>query len=202
MSVNPTAVITKENVRLKAENDELRREVTSLREFVRLLDSLSAASNEFKSDAELMPFLRDMLARTLSLLNAPDGSLAILDEEKNELVFVIVHGELSHTLTNYRFPADQGVLGWVVKNREPALVRDVRRDQRFSHMIDEAFKFRTLSLIAAPLIGNQKVYGAIEVLNQPGDEPFSGGDVALLKLLCRAAGEALADIERFDPTGG
>jgi hypothetical protein len=35
------------------------------------------------------------------------------------------------------------------------------------------------------------------MLNQPGDIPFSDDDAALLKLLCRAAGEALADMERI-----
>jgi GAF domain-containing protein len=108
-----------------------------------------------------------------------------------------VHGALSESLLNFRLPATEGIAGWVVKNRKPALVRDVRRDDRFSSMIDEKFKFRTQSILAAPLIGNQKCYGVVEVLNQPGDEPFSLGDQSLLNLVCRAAGEALADMENL-----
>jgi GAF domain-containing protein len=87
-----------------------------------------------------------------------------------------------------------------MQNAEPTLVRDVRRDPRFSHMIDDQFTFRTQSIAAAPLIGDRKVYGLIEALNQPGDEPFSEDDLALMGLLCRFAGEALADVERIKPT--
>ena len=78
-------------------------------------------------------------------------------------------------------------------------MRDVRYDTRFSHLIDDAFKFRTLSIAAAPLVGDGKMYGLIEILNQPGDLPFSETDVALLGLFCWVAGEALAAIERKNP---
>lgn len=194
-----TTVLTKEIAKLKSENDDLRNEVQSLREFVSILSTLFSITDHYESDDELMPFLRDTLLKMMRLVNAPDGSLAIIDEETQELVFIIVHGEVAEQLTGYRIPITEGIMGWVVQNRETALVRDVRRDQRFSHLVDETFKFRTQSIIAAPLIGENKVYGVIEVLNQPGHMPFSETDVDLLKLLCRAAGEALAYIERKAP---
>jgi GAF domain-containing protein len=123
----------------------------------------------------------------------------LLDDETNELAFMLVKGSLAADLKGYRIPANEGIAGWVIQQAEPTLVRDVRRDQRFSNTVDEAFKFRTQSIAAAPLIGDGKVYGLIEALNQPGDEPFSDSDLALLGLLCRFAGEALADIERMKP---
>jgi len=196
MAVNSSSFLRQENARLKQENKELTEELQSLREFVTILTTLSESASRFKDDSELLPFLKDILIKALSLLNAPDGSLAIIDDETGELVFVIVEGALEEQLTNFRIPAGEGIGGWVIERRETALVRDVRRDQRFSHMIDDAFKFRTQSILATPIIGNQKCYGVIEILNQPGDVPFSENDAALLKLLSWAAGEALADMER------
>jgi len=199
MDINPSSFLQHENARLKSENEELNEEVHTLRNFVKMLDNLSAIGEQFTSNEELMPFLNDVMLNALKLLNAPDGSLALIDEETDELVFMIVCGALSEDLTGYRMPSDQGIAGWVLNHKQPALVRDVRVDERFSHMIDEEFKFRTLSIAAAPLIGDRKTYGIVEVLNQPGDEPFSETDVALLRLLCRVAGEALADVEKFIP---
>ncbi|MBC7869213.1 MAG: GAF domain-containing protein [Chitinophagaceae bacterium] len=195
MSINPMAVIQNEVARLKSENDQLKQDLQQMREFVEILHELNTKP-PVQSDAELLPMLRGIFLKMLSLINAPDGSLALLDEETNELVFVLVHGTLAADLSGFRFPAGDGIAGWVVKNAQPALVRDVRRDHRFSALIDDAFKFRTQSIAAAPLIGDLKVYGIIEALNQPGDEPFSETDLAFLGLLCRAAGERLADIER------
>ncbi|GAB4516173.1 MAG: hypothetical protein OHK0046_21030 [Anaerolineae bacterium] len=194
--MNPMSVVQTENARLKDENTQLRQEVSNLREFVRILDELSTRASRVKDDAEVLPLLDMILRHALDLLDAPEGTLALLDEKTHELVFVIVQGALSAQLTGYRISANEGIAGWVMQNAAPALVRDVRRDTRFFADIDEKFKFRTLSIAAAPLIGNGKVLGLIEVLNQPGDEPFSESDMALLKLMCRFAGEALAELEQ------
>jgi len=199
MVTNPMAVMRRENARLQEENERLQEELRNLREFVSVLNDLTISAKNLTSDAELLPLLERIFIKALSLVNAPDGSLMLLDDETNELVFVVVKGSLAANLIGYRISAEEGIAGWVVKNAEPTLVRDVRRDPRFSQNIDEQFTFRTQSIAAAPLIGDRRVYGVIETLNQPGDEPFSDSDLALLGLLCRFAGEALADIERMHP---
>jgi len=196
MATNHLAVVQSENTRLKDENQSLREELHSLREFVRALTDLTQKADHIDSDDELLPLLHVILQHALDLLSAPDGSLALIDEEKNELVFVIVLGALSSDLTGYRIPADEGIAGWVMKHREPTLVPDVRRDTRFFANIDEEFKFNTQSILAVPLIGEGKVFGVVEALNSPGDDPFSENDMSLLTLFCRFAGEALANIER------
>lgn len=202
MVTNPVAVMRRENARLQAENERLQDELSNLREFVQILNDLTRSARSLSSDAELLPLLENIFTKALNLLNAPDGSLMLLDDETDELVFVVVRGALANNLKGYRIPAMEGIAGWVVSQGEPALVRDVRRDPRFSHTVDEQFTFHTQSIVAAPLVGNRKIYGVIEVLNKPGDEPFTDSDLALLGLLCRFAGEALADIEHFHPDAG
>lgn len=199
MVTNPVAIMRRENARLQAENEQLQEELRNLREFVQILNDLTRATRSITSDAELLPLLDDIFTRALNLLNAPDGSLMLLDDETDEMVFVLVRGVLAANLRGYRIPASEGIAGWVIKNAQPTLVRDVRRDPRFSHTIDDQFTFHTQSIAAAPLIGDRRVYGVIEALNKPGDEPFDDSDLALLGLLCRFAGEALADIERLNP---
>lgn len=199
MVMNPVAIMQKENARLQAENERLQHEVRSLRDFVHTLHEVSITSRKVRSDQELLPLLERIFFKALKLVNAPDGSLMLMDDETNELVFMVVKGSLAGDLKGYRIPSNKGIAGWVVQHAEPTLVRDVRRDVRFSNSVDEAFKFSTQSIAAAPLIGDGHVYGVIEALNQAGDEPFSDSDLALMGLLCRFAGEALADIERMKP---
>ncbi len=202
MVMNPVAVVQRENARLQAENERLQVELQSLREFVQVLNELAEQAKVATNDEALMPMLETTFAKALRLLNAPDGSLMLLDEDSQELVFILVRGALAADLKGFRVSAREGVAGWVIEHREAALVRDVRRDPRFSEAVDAAFKFRTQSIAAAPLIGDGKVYGLIEALNQPGDEPFSDSDLGLLRLLCRFAGEMLSDVERRQPSAG
>ena len=199
MVTNPMGVLQRENARLKEENDALNKELQNLREFVEILNGMTTATREVTSDQELFKLLESIFRKALNLLNAPDGSLMLLDDETNELAFVMVQGTLAQNLIGYRIPANEGIAGWVIANAQPTLVRDARRDPRFSETIDEQFTFRTQSILAAPLVGDRRVYGVIEALNQPGDDPFDDADMALLGLLCRFAGEALADIERAHP---
>ena len=186
-----------ESVRLKRENDELREEVKGLRKFVHSMTAMYDAADSIRYDSQLYPFLRSTLVEAMKILNAPDGSLALIDDETDELVFVIVVGELEDTMTDHRMPMDDGIAGWVVRHAKPALVKNCRTDPRFYSGIDEVYSFRTHSMVAAPLIGDRKVYGVIEILNHQGDEAFDDSDLALLKLLCRGAGEVLADIDRL-----
>ncbi|RMG86452.1 MAG: GAF domain-containing protein [Chloroflexi bacterium] len=194
MTTRPIDVVQRENARLHIENRQLKEEVRNLRAFVNMLNDLHHAGERVTDDTQLLPLLRRILRQAMKLLDAPDGSLLLLDEETNELVFVVVYGIMEDQLINYRIPADEGIAGWVIRNRRSTLVPNVRVDMRFYHQIDEEFKFNTQSIAAAPLIGDRHVYGVIEALNRPGDKPFTEEDVALLELLCRAAGELLADI--------
>ena len=195
MVTNTIAVMQRENARLQAENQVLQRELGKLREFVQTLHTLVERARS-ADDTALMPLLHEIFSHALDLLNAPEGSLLLLDDQTNELQFVLVQGALGEQLVGYRIPANEGIAGWVVQNAQATLVRDVRRDSRFSQNIDDAFKFRTQSIAAAPIMGDSRVLGVLEALNQPVDEPFSDTDLMLLSLLCRFAGEVLADITR------
>lgn len=198
---NPNAYRAQESQRIRRENEELKEEVEGLRRFVHALDSLYNATDEFDDDSELFSFLGNALTNAMKLLNAPDGTLALVDDETDEIVFVIVNGALEDELKDHRIPTSEGIAGWVVRNAKPTMVRDVRRDQRFYTGIDERFAFQTQSIAAAPLIGTRdgktKVYGLVEVLNQPGDAPFSKEDMVILKLFCRSVGDALAHIDQM-----
>lgn len=199
MVTNTLTVLQRENARLKAENEALTAELRQLRGFVDILVEMAGEEEALTADATLMPALQRMFDRLLDLLRAPEGSLLLLDDEAGELQFVLVRGSLAEHLRGYRIPASEGIAGWVIRNAAPALVRDVRRDSRFSETIDDAFKFRTQSIAAAPLVGAGRVLGVLEALNQPVDEPFSDIDVTLLGLACRFAGEILGSAERAQP---
>ena len=151
MVTNPTTFLQKENARLQEENEILQMEVRDLREFVSSLNDLMIAGDTLTSNAEILPLLKKSLQHALKLLHTPDGTLFLVDEDNGELVFLVVEGRLEVELTGYRIPLTEGIVGWVAQNRQTVMLRDVRRDNRFSHMIDDAFKFSTQSLASTVL---------------------------------------------------
>jgi len=132
-----------------------------------------------------MALLDNMLQSALEITNTKDGSLLALDEETDELVFAAARGEIKDALAWGRIPPGKGVASWVVYNRRSTIVNEPREDERFYDNLDTTFKFRTNTILAVPLIGDQKVLGVIEVLNKQEEKLFSTADQKLLALFCR-----------------
>ena len=101
MGINTSSFLRQENTRLKAENETLEEELHELREFVTILHEFRQINEQVATDEELLPLLNDILIKAMKLLNAPDGSLILLDDETNELVFVAVHGTVGQNLIGY-----------------------------------------------------------------------------------------------------
>jgi len=95
-----------------------------------------------------------------------------------------------------RIPAGEGVIGVALEQRRIQIVRDIRQAPGFYQSWDEATGFRTRSLLCAPLLVQDEVLGAIELINKsPSLENveglFSELDVQLLDILASAAALAI-----------
>ena len=98
-------------------------------------------------------------------------------------------------------PPGEGIAGWVVANRTPELVPDVRHEARFSPIVDQTTGFRTTSLICVPLIDKDRTLGALEVVNSPSQEEFTVKDLDVMLLFAQMAVRALVRAERPSPDG-
>jgi len=180
-----------ENQRLQEENESLREEVSTLREFVKVLRDLSRSIQTVSTEQSPASLLRKILYAALKVLDAADGSMILLDEDGDELVFEVVLGEAQDRLQGYRIPADTGIAGWVLSTGEPQIVNRPRLDSRFFAAVDETFQFRTISLIAVPLIARGKAIGVVEVLNKFNEEDFTEVDLNMLSILAFIAANIL-----------
>jgi GAF domain-containing protein len=200
MSTQSQQLMANEIAQLKAENRQLRDQVHRYREFMAALSELDRTANRVQSDQELFALLNRILIDGLAIVNAQDGTLALLDDETAELKFVLVHGKAAPTLQGYRMPSNEGVMGWVVAHQETVRIENAHRDARFWSQIDQITGFSTHSILAAPLIGDERVLGVVEIINKRGDEPFDEVDEALITVFCRFAGQALIGLDRSLPT--
>lgn len=181
-----------EVTRLKDENLALRDEAASLRGYVGAIESLMDAIDEIDPTAEILPLLDRILYNAMIVTTSKDGSLMVIDDETKELAFVHARGDVSiDKLAGQRLPIGKGIAGWVAENARPAIVDNARTDNRFFPGIDDAFRFTTNSVLAAPIIGKGQVLGVIEVLNKLNGKPYGQADLMLLSLLCRFAGDVL-----------
>ncbi len=177
---------------LQEENRSLRQELLTLRQFIDSLQNVMEVVESAPPETEVVELLEEILRNARNTINANDGSLLVLDEDTNELVFVISQGDLSQEHLHWRrIPPGEGIAGWVAKNRRAAIVNDPQSDDRFYGEFDEQLRFHTSSVLAAPLVGAGRTLGVIELINKNDGALFSTGDQTLLSLICRFAGELL-----------
>jgi len=184
-------LIQRENADLKEENERLQEEVLALREYLRGVRALQQDAQAITSAQDLELFLNKVLYTALKAMDAADGSLLLVDYDTDELVFAVVKGAIQSKLQGYRIPKTVGVAGWVATHAEPLLVDHPRLDDRFYSRIDETFGFATTSLVCAPLLGQDKVIGVIEVLNKFSQRAFNEVDLDLLTILAHITAEAI-----------
>ena len=177
---------------LRQENLALEQEAGQLREFMDSMVKLIEAVERPKRESEALTLLNQVLDSAIRAIGARDGSLLVPDEETGELMFVLVRGQSTKdNLVGRRLPAGRGIAGWVAENRRGATVNNVPADERFYPELDVELDYRTSSLMAAPLLGGNRLLGVVEVINKQDGKLFSTGNLTVLTLMCRFAGELL-----------
>jgi Nif-specific regulatory protein len=147
-----------------------------------LLFELSRSFNSLIDLDELLPYIA---AQTRNILQAESCAIFLLDALRHELYFAIVsdvNSSVEHRLKGLRFPADQGIAGWVVQHSQPALVPNVADDKRFYKGVDQHSGARTRDVLYVPLRTRNGVLGAIGMRNKQIDR-FTEEDLSFLDAL-------------------
>jgi GAF domain-containing protein len=143
---------------------------------------------------------RSLLQATVEVARAIFGAKAasvfLLDEEAEELVFEAVAGEGEGELIGMRFPAGTGVAGWVLTTRQPLIVDDLSADTRWSRSAAESTGYVPKSMMAVPLLVEERALGVLNVLDRPPESRVRLAEVDLLGLFANQAAIALDLLQR------
>ncbi|MGA9533482.1 MAG: GAF domain-containing protein [Anaerolineales bacterium] len=194
---DPLRLLQQEVNRLRGENRDLKDEVAILRSSIQALVGLQDVIDRLTPETDVLVLVDDVLASALAAVGASDGSLLLVDEETDELVFTVVHGQARERLTGFRIPIGEGIAGWVAENRVPAVVEDASTDHRFSARVDTTFDFQTRSLACVPMLSADRVLGVIEAINKDYDREFTDQDRDLLQVIGQLAAIAIRRAESF-----
>jgi GAF domain-containing protein len=166
-----------------------------------LLDRVARLANELgpalapASHAEL---LQAITAAAKELFGAAACSLALLSDDRSELVFHIATGEGASEVVGTRMPSDQGIAGWVVSSGQPIAIEDLSQDPRFARDVAETTGYVPTSILAMPLQTDRGTLGVISVLDRSNER---GSDMDVLALFARQAALAIESGRVFAELG-
>jgi GAF domain-containing protein len=127
-----------------------------------------------------------------AIFGAEAASIFLYDEESDELVFEAVSGQGGDTLVGARFPSSTGIAGFALVTRQPLVVDDLQNDPRFSRERAASTGFVPTSIVASPLLHEERTLGVLSVLDRAADRPFG---VAELDLLSRFSTQAAIGLD-------
>jgi transcriptional regulator with GAF, ATPase, and Fis domain len=114
------------------------------------------------------------------LLDSQAASLFLVDEETEELVFVVALGSKAEEVRQFRLPIGRGIAGYVAVSGQPIAISEAALDPRFEREIAEAVDYVPNTILCVPLFLNDAVIGVLELMDKAGGQPFTATDMEIL----------------------
>ena len=181
----------------KRVEDESERLTLALKRRARQLTALNNAVRAVASTLNPQDVLGAVIDEARELLEAEVAAVLLRDPGGDDLVFAAVAGPDSEVFLGARLPVTQGIAGWVMRERLPSVVNDVRRDPRFYPAIDASTNMNTRSMVVVPLKFKGAVWGVVEAINKTVGE-FTLTDSEMLESLAGSAAVAMENARLFD----
>ena len=110
-------------------------------------DAISPGNFLSICDEMLVKFLIDTFER----VSADEGSIWLLDEEKQHLVVAFNSGPNADQIVGFKQPLNKGIISLVVASEQAFIESNVYKDAKYSADLDNKLHNTTYAMIAVPL---------------------------------------------------
>ncbi|MBN1264854.1 MAG: GAF domain-containing protein [Anaerolineales bacterium] len=181
------ASIALENARLFDRMDAERRRVSFLYDVAR----------EVGSSLSLKKTLKQATERIRQNLDGYLGSAFIYYPEVEQIEMVCSYSRDETDAESWnvlkRMSTGDGIEGWVVKNRECAVLDDFRSDPRWKNY-GIVIPDEVVAMVAMPLLSGEDLYGVISIL---AETPFDQAQVDMVQAVSHQIGLALSNAASY-----
>lgn len=124
------------------------------------------------------------------------GSLLMLDEETQELVFVMTLEAGEEKLFGVRIPKGQGIVWSVASSQRYDIVNDVQSDPRFFRDVSDSVGYEVKTILCVPIVIKGRTIGVIELLNKR-DGLFTEDEAKRMMRMAATIGVAIENARLF-----
>ncbi len=176
---------------------ELEDKNTTLENAVARLSALYKMGLGINSTMDLDRLFDLLVHKTLETLRARIGYILLLDEESWLLRVVSAAGLSEHLDPELRLPLKSGgVSHWVISNRQPLLIQNVKEAPEFNRA--SMLGFTRESIICAPLVIKDEIIGTITIANKHDETAFTTDDLDLLSTIAAQASVAINNARLYE----
>ncbi len=145
--------------------------------------------------------LQSIVEAAAHIFGAAAASIALLDEEKGTLEFKVAVGQGNKDVIGMSIPMNKGIAGYVAMTGQPIAVSNVEQDKRFAQDFAKSTGYVPRSILATPLLSQERVIGVMEVLDKIQEASFGLQDMELLGMFARQAALAIDQSQQIERLG-
>ena len=164
-----------------------------------LLELLINISREVATALDLRTVLQRLIFAALQYVGGERGSIVVLDDSGKPVDATIVYGKQlhEHTTSQLRDTVERGLAGWVVQNRQPALVPDTSKDDRWLRRADDSMEQTgAKSAICVPLMARDRLVGVLTLVHSVPNV-FDEEHLELMKTIADQASVAVLNARLY-----
>ena len=166
----------------------------------RQLELLNQMSSQLSSTLSIDDLNHQIMVNAVKLIDCEAGSLLLVDEAQEDLIFANACGPVAEEIIGRRLASGVGLVGKAIRERSTVMVNDVLTEKDWFSEPDVETGFKTRGLLVAPLISQDKVIGALEVINKRDQQPFDKDDQILLSAFAAQAVIAMDNAKLYTLT--
>jgi GAF domain-containing protein len=131
--------------------------------------------------------LETIVATAARAVRTRYGSLFLVDEDTQELVFEVSLRERIEDLRTFRLPLGRGIAGMVAITGQAIAVSDVASDPRHAAEIAQQTGYTPRNMLCVPLQSGDRVLGVLQLLDKVGNDAFTIADMEAVGLFANQA---------------
>ena len=164
------------------------------------LELLYNVSRELTSALDLHTVLERILFLSTHNVKAERGSVIVLDDTLQPVDVALVYDSrlVPVTVQQVRSTIEQGLAGWVVRNRQAALVADTSSEPRWLRRPDDAVeRSGAKSAICVPILIRERIVGVLTIVHETPNS-FNQDHLALLQSIADQAGVGVYNARLYE----
>ncbi len=174
---------------------KLQEENKRLRTAIEELSVLNEISTAISSTQPLEQIIDLIVRKCVKHLNVEQGAVMLLNEKDQEKPFRTMIRKQDSVSNYLPYRLDAQLTGWMLKNKTPLLINDLKKDSRFNFMVNNEFPIR--SLLSAPMNVKGKMIGLLTVFNKKTNVGFLNNDQRLLGIISAQSAQIIENARLY-----
>lgn len=175
--------------------DQLMEENRRLRAAVEELSILNDIATAISSTQSLEKIVDLIVHKCVKHLRVEQGAVMLLNEKDMNKPFHTMIRKQDSVIGTLPYRLDTQLTGWMLKNKAPLLVNDLKTDNRFKLSADE--KITINSMLGVPLMLKGRMTGMINVFNKHDESGFTLNDQRLLSIIAAQSAQIIENARLY-----